>query len=158
NVTEPVWANGSEVLVRFEVTVDGDDDATTGTLTYTPDGQPSSPAELTRELNPDGSPSKFFSVKLPPASLDFSFTARIVDGKTKERGRVPFEPSPQLGQDDPAHPPLTAQQLLPDYLGRDPDGDPYIRKNDGWTRGEVIDALPQSKVIVNARFNKPVKQ
>ncbi len=104
-----------------------------------------------------GSEEYHFVAKLPPSSRDFNFTARLGPGRTKTPGHVTFEAPPQLAFDsDPNKPPLTAEQVLPRYLGLDPDGDPYTRRNDGWTRGEVIDALPQSKVIVDARFNKPV--
>ncbi len=157
NVTPEVWPSGSEVVVRFEVS--GEYDAnTTGVLRYVPDGQPEDYAPLTNEPNPDGTPSPFFSVKLPPASIDFSFQARIGDGRTKEPARVVFEAPPQLDTAPGKPEPLTAEQVLPVYLGRRPDGRPYFRRNDGWSRGEVIDALPGSSVIVDARFNKPVRE
>jgi hypothetical protein len=71
---------------------------------------------------------------------------------------VAFESPPQLAPDDPENPPLNALQVLPTYLGKAPDGHPYTRRNEGSRRGEIVDALPQSKVIIEARFNKPVQK
>ncbi len=181
NVTRDVWPTGTEVIVRFEVSGEFAPEST-GTLRIVPisrqerlddagkpmlnevgkpilveEIQPEEFYELTNEKNADGSPASFFSVKLPPASLDFSFQARLEDGRTVEPGRVRFEAPPQLGKDDPTNPPLTAEQILPSFLGVDPRGNRFVRRNDGWTRGEVIDAVPGSAVIVDARFNKPVR-
>lgn len=157
NVTPPVWPTGSEVLVRFEVSGEFDPH-TPGVLRYVPDGQPEDYVPLVNEAYADGTPSAYFSARLPPASVDFSFQARIGDGRTKEPGRVTFEAPPQLDFGPGKPEPLTAEQILPDYLGRRPNGLPYVRRNDGWTRGDVIDALPGSRVLVDARFNKPVRQ
>ncbi|MBA4062486.1 MAG: hypothetical protein C0501_02040 [Isosphaera sp.] len=180
--TAPVHPTGTEVVVRFEASGEYSPSAT-GTLRVVPissrpvlkngsqatdqDGNPvfeDEPEEyytLTNEPDADGNPTAFFSVKLPPASLDFKYQARLGDGRTREPGRVRFEAPPQLGADDPRDPPLTAEQVLPDFLGRVPDGprkgQPFVRRAGGWDRGEVVDALPGSKVIVDARFNKPVR-
>jgi hypothetical protein len=181
NVTRGVWPTGSEVTVRFEVEGEYSPESV-GTLRIVPvsrkekrdeagnpvtgeDGkpveieeiQPEEFYELTNEKDAEGNPTNFYSVKLPPASLDFSFMARLEAGRTEEPGEVRFEAPPQLGREDPRNPPLTAEQVLPSYLGTKPDGTPYFRQNDGWTRGEVVDALPRSTIIVDAKFNKPVR-
>ena len=67
-----------------------------------------------------------------------------------------FENPPQLADADGG---LIARQILPDYLGHAPDGSPFVRRDlEGvWKRGEVIDALPGSRVLIEAKFNKPVK-
>lgn len=97
-----------------------------------------------------------FATKLPSSTRDFSFQARLGDGRTKEAGHVRFEPPPQLAPDDPTNPPLNAVLVLPTYLGFAPDGNPYTRQNDSSRRGEIVDALPRSQVLVSARFNKPI--
>ncbi|MFO0823088.1 MAG: hypothetical protein U0792_08200 [Gemmataceae bacterium] len=185
NMTQEVWPTGAEVTVRFRVSnarlaaMDPDNvrsrqwvqerlGNSIGTLVVVPivtqekdgktliESQPEEFYELTNEKDASGEPTEFFSVKLPPSSLDFSFQARLESGRTAEAGHVRFESPPQLAPDTPNRPPLTAEQVLPAYLGTQPDGQPFFRKNDGWTRGEVIDALPRASIIIEALFNKPV--
>jgi hypothetical protein len=107
-------------------------------------------------LEHSGTPSSYFITKLPPSSRDFSFQARLRGGRTKQTGEVRFEPPPQLAPDDEKKPPLTATLVLPRFLGVAPNGDRYTRKTESSSRGDVVDALPQSGVIIEARFNKPV--
>ena len=154
NVTPEVWPTGSEVVVRFRVSgMDRED--RTGILRVVPEGEPEEFYELKPEERAEGE-DPFFSVKLPPMSRDFRFQARLGAGRTREPGEVRFEFPPQLAESDGS---LTARQILPSYLGRAPDGAPYIRRDlEGvWKRGEVIDALPRSQVLIEAKFNKPVK-
>ncbi len=151
NVTPDVWPTGSEVKIQFKVSGRYHENMI-GVLRVVPEGQPEEFYELRHEKVIDTDTSHF-SVALPPMSRDFKFQARLGDGRTKEPGEVKFEPPPQLDDKEG----LTAEQVLPAYLGTATDGNRYVRKNEGWTRGEVIDALPQSAVLVQARFNKPVK-
>jgi hypothetical protein len=155
NRTPEVFPTGAEVTVRYAASGKFTPNSV-GTLVVVPTGQPAEFYELTNEKGADGAPTDIFSVKLPASSIDFSFQARLEDGRTDEASKVRFESPPQLARDDPSRPPLTAEQVLPAYLGTRPGGQPYFRKNDGWTRGEVIDALPRSTIIVEALFNKPV--
>ena len=150
NVSQEVWPSGAEAVVRFKVTGDYDP-AQPGRLRVEPDGQPEESYDLAFEKEEDG--AAYYAAKLPPASLDFSFTARLGSGRTREAGRIRFEAPPQLSGGDNA---ITAVQYLPTWIGTRPDGGAYTRKNDGWTRGDVNDALPDSNVVVRARFNKPV--
>ncbi len=155
NVTPDVWPTGAEVLVRFEVRGQYDP-SRSGVLRIVPDDQPEEFYDLVFESESEG--VAFFATKLPSSSRDFSFQARLGDGRTKEPGRVVFEAPPQLAPEDLANPPLTAIQVLPTFLGLAPDGNPYTRRNESSKRGEIVDALPQSKAIVEARFNKPVSR
>jgi len=155
NDTKEVWPTGAEVTVRYKVSGTYSPTAV-GTLVVVPENQPPEFYELTNEKNPDDTPTDIYSVKLPPASLDFSFQARLEAGRTEQASKVRFEAPPQLAREDPNNPPLTAEQLVPAYMGKRPNGEPYIRKNEGWTRGEVIDALPRAVIHVEAMFNKPV--
>ena len=153
DVTQEVWPTGSEVTVRFQVTGRYREDMV-GLLRLVPEGQPEEFYELKHEasIDPDAS---HFAVKLPPMSQDFKFQARLGSGRTREPGQVTFEFPPQLAEKDG----LTAKQILPEYLGLAPDGAPFVRRDrEGiWKRGEVIDALPRSQILVEANFNKPVK-
>jgi len=153
NVTPEVWPTGSEVLVRFKVTGNYREEMV-GALRLVPEDQPEEFYELKYEAPIDDA-SASFAVKLPPMSRDFKFQARLGSGRTKSPSAVRFENPPQLAEVDG----LMARQILPDYLGTDPDGEPFARidAEAAWKRGEVIDALPKSQVLVEARFNKPVK-
>ncbi len=153
NVSQEIWPTGAEVEVRYKVTGTYDT-STTGRLRVEPDGQPEESYDLVYEKDVEEG-GAYFVTKLPASSLDFSFTARLDNGRTRESGRIRFEAPPQLTSDSDA---ITAEQWLPKFLGTLPGGAPFIRKNDGWSRGEVNDALPMSQIVVEAKFNKPLKK
>ncbi|MBY0460791.1 MAG: hypothetical protein K2V38_26015, partial [Gemmataceae bacterium] len=153
--SQDVWPVGAEVELRYKVTGAYTPDMV-GRVRVEPDGQPEEFYDLVYEKDaPDGA-GAYFVTRLPPSSVDFSFSARLDSGRTRASGRVRFEPPPQLSSDSNA---ITAEQILPLYLGTKPGTkEPFGRKNDGWNRGDVNDALPGSQVIVLAQFNKPVRQ
>lgn len=144
NVTQDVWPSGAEVTIRYRVTGAFDRDRT-GTVRVSPEGQPTDEYTLAFEKeNPDGSAS--YAVTLPPSSIDFTFKARLQDGRTRSPGTVKFEPPPQVTD-------IEAWVLLPSYLGKRPDGSSYERFQ---PRGEVTEALPLSGLRVVGKFNKAV--
>lgn len=151
NLTPEVWPAGAEVVLRYRVTgrwAEG----MTGTARVAPDDQPADAYTLAFEkADDDGSAT--FTATLPPASVPFTFTARLADGRTRTPGRVEFEPPPQVQT-------LDAWQLLPPYLGgrsAQVDGKPVTIPYERFQpRGEVVNALPLSGVRVEATFNKPV--
>jgi hypothetical protein len=162
NATGDVYPTGAEVPIRFKVTGDYAQNMV-GVLRVVPDGGSEEFYDLTYDRPHESEEgAAYFTISaserrvLPASSRDFSFMARLGDGRTTEPGRVRFEAPPQLDRDDPKNPPLTSQLVLPRYLGLDPEGRPFTRRGDGSHRGEVIDALPQSSVIIEARFNKPI--
>jgi len=156
NLTPELWPVGAEVTIRIRVTGRFREDMV-GVLRLVPEGQPEEFYELHwAQTQEDG--SAVFETRLPAMSQDFAFLARIGDGRMRQPGRVRFEAPPQLAPDDPASPPLIGEIELPAWLGLRPDGTPYLRRNDGWSRGEIVDALPQSRLRITARFNKPVAQ
>lgn len=154
NITQEVWPSGAEVEIRYRITGEWNE-TMTGRSFVTPEGQPDDdyPLEFEKD-NQDG--SAMFRTKLPPSSTSFTFKARLADGRTRgEPGRVTFEPPPQTRE-------IEAWQLLPEYLGRrflEHNGKkvpvPYERYQ---KNGEVVNALPESGIRVEAKFNKPVKQ
>ena len=151
NVTPEVWPAGAEVALRYRVTGRWSE-GMTGTARVKPDGQPADDYALAFEKEADEG-AAFFTATLPPASVPFTFTARLADGRTRAPGRVEFEPPPQVNQ-------LDAWQLLPAYLGgrsAQVDGKPVTVPYERFQpRGEVVGALPLSGVRVEAGFNKPV--
>ena len=168
NVTTPLHPTGAEVTVRFKVTGEHSEDMV-GVLRVVPistetkddgtvveENQPPEYYDLTFDQTDEKEPgTAFFITKLPPSSRDFNFMARLGEGRTRTPGRVSFEPPPQLATETDEQKPLTARQVLPLYLGLDPEGHRYDHSEHG-NRGDVIDALPQSDIIVEARFNKPI--
>jgi hypothetical protein len=150
NVSQDVWPTGAEVEVRYLVTGEYDP-AMTGRLRVEPDGQPEEYYDLKYVGGAEG--GAYFSAKLPASSSDFSFSARLGNGRSREPGRIRFEAPPTI-QD------IESWQLLPRFLGTKdgkPDGPRFERQNDGAKRGEVVDALPLSEVRIGAVFTKPVK-
>src|SRR5439155_18102002 len=79
-------------------------------------------------------------------SINFTFKARLQDGRTRTPGAVAFEPPPQVTD-------LEARVVLPEYLGKRPDGQRYARPQ---PRGEVTEALLGSDLLIEGQFNKPV--
>ncbi|MCI0705523.1 MAG: hypothetical protein L0241_31065, partial [Planctomycetia bacterium] len=160
NATQDVWPIGEAVEVRFKVTGEYSD-SMVGRLRVAPDGQMEDYYDLKYEKDAEDG-GAYFVAKLPASSIDFNFTARLGNGRSREVARVRFEPPPQLADelqpDKTRIPPLTAEQVLPTYLGTrsGTDGVPYVRRNEGWQRGEIVGALPMSSIIVDGRFNKPV--
>lgn len=151
NVTPPVWPSGAEVVIRYRVTGAWTEDAT-GSAFVRPEDNPEDTYRLTYEgANPDGSAT--FVAKLPPSSVNFTFRARLRDGRTRTPGAVAFEPPPQVKE-------IEAWQLLPAYLGSrvvSVNGkevpQPFERYQ---PKGEVTGALPLSNVRVEATFTKQV--
>lgn len=144
NQTQDVWPSGAEVTIRYRVTGKFDPERS-GTVRVSPEGQPTDDYALQFEKeNADGSAS--YTAKLPPSSINFTFKARLQDGRTRQPASVVFEPPPQVTD-------IEAWVLLPSYLGKRPDGTPYERFQ---PRGEVTEALPLSGLRVEAKFNKPV--
>jgi hypothetical protein len=155
NATQDVWPTGAEVTVRYRVTGNYREDIV-GVLRVIPEGQPAEYYDLTFDRIDEKDPAvAYFTTKLPPASRDFDFMARLGEGRTKTPGHVTFEAPPQLANETDEFKPLTADQVLPLYLGVAPDNTQYLR-HEPKNRGDVIDALPQSAVLVEAKFNKPI--
>lgn len=148
SVTRPLWPNGAEAVIEIRVTGEWER-YMVGVTLVRPDGQPEDRYDLKFDRqNSDG--SAVFVAKLPPSSSNFDYRARLSDGRTRKPGRVEFVPAPQARD-------IEAWQLLPTYLGKNPQGGSFERQSDGGVRGEVIDALPLSGIRVKAHFSKPVK-
>jgi hypothetical protein len=151
NVSQDVWPTGAEAEVRYRVTGDYDPEQM-GRLRVEPDDQPEEYYDLKYAGPADGG-GALFTTRLPAASSDFSFHARLGNGRSRAPGRIRFEAPPQVKE-------IESWQLLPRFLGtRDgkPNGPPFERQNNGAERGEVVDALPLSEVRIGAEFTKPVK-
>jgi len=160
NATQDVMATGAPAKVRIKATFEEPDEEVMkqgGVVRIIVKGQPEDIYTLSYEGEAEPG-SAYFALDLPTGwTQDFSFVARVGDGRTKTPGTVTFEAPPQLGPKMEGVEPLTADEILPVYLGKDPDGYRYVRKPAGANRGELGDVLPGSVVAVDAKFNKPVK-
>lgn len=153
NLSQEVWPTGAETEIRYKVTGEYDKEMV-GRLRVEPDGQPEEYYDLKYDRDTDDGSGAYFTAKLPASSSDFSFSARLSSGRTRELGRIRFEAPPQAVE-------LESWQLLPRFLGtRDgkPGGPPFERQNDGAKRGEIVEALPMSSVRIGAVFSKPVRK
>jgi hypothetical protein len=146
NASQDVWPTGSRTEIRYLVTGDYDRD-TVGRVRVEPDGQPEFYTDLKYEKDADG--GAYFVASLPESTSDYSFSARLGNGRSRERGRIRFEAPPQTTE-------IESWQLLPAFLGTR-DGKPFEKQNEGAKRGEIVDALPGSAIRIGAVFSKPVK-
>lgn len=142
SLTPEVWPSGDEVELRFEVTGPVPDDAA-GVVRVHPEGQPAESFPLTL-AGRGGDGSAVFAAKLPPSSANFTYRARLLDGRTKQPGSVRFEPRPVASEPE-------AFVILPRYV--DPDGKREYRRHQ--PQGEVV-APADSEVEVRAGVSKPV--
>jgi hypothetical protein len=102
----------------------------------------------------DAEGGAIFATKLPAATSDFSFSARLGNGRSREPGFIRFEAPPHVRE-------IESWQLLPRFLGTTdgkPNGPQFERQTDGAKRGEVVDALPLSDVRIVADFTKPIRR
>ncbi len=142
NRTPELWPSGDEVELRFDVTGRVADDAR-GSVRVSPEGQPAETFPLTLAARTDDEHA-VFAARLPPSSVPFTFRARLADGRTREVGRVRFEPRPVVTE-------INAWVLLPTYV--DPAGKARFERYQ--PQGEVR-ALPDSAVRVAVATSKPV--
>ncbi len=143
------WPSGSEVILEYQV-IDR-----TGTLRPELQGQvevtPKDgiadryPLAFTR-LVPGTTDRAIYQVRVPPSTVDFTYRARLGDGRTRAPGQVVFEPRPAVVR-------LDAWVQLPDYVGRRPDGQRYERPQ---TQGEIL-APPDASARVQIGTQKPIR-
>jgi hypothetical protein len=144
SVSPEVWPQGEKIVLRFE--------AKGEPLAARPEGE-------VRITTPDGLVDRYvlelesrqndreavYIARLPAMYEDFTYRAWLCDGRTREAGRVHYEPRPVV----------TAQAawvLLPDYCGKRPDGTPFEQQQ---PRGDLV-ALKGSSARVALRTQKPL--
>jgi hypothetical protein len=144
-ITAPVWPSGEKVVLRFKVRGPGLSERT-GSVWIQPDGQAGDRYPL--ELQTGGHPSDEEAVAvagLPPASTDFSFTARFGDGRMKSPGRVRYEPRPVIVEQ-------IAWIQYPAFCGLREDGSHYDQLQSG---GDVV-GIAGSSARVTVKTQKPI--
>ena len=141
--TPELWPSGDEVIVRFRATGQYDSDAT-GSIRVRPEGQPTEDYPL-RFSSHDGDRGAIYTATVPPSSQPFSFRGWLQDGRSRSSGQVRFEARPVVDR-------ITAHVILPEYVGKTPEGKRYARF---MPQAEVM-ALTDSQVRVSATANKPI--
>jgi hypothetical protein len=143
--TAEIWPSGDKVTLRYQVTGPDLGDQLAGTVTVTPHGQPSDRFPLAYvKAAPSG--GAFYEAEVPPSTLDFLYSARLGDGRTRQPGQVKFVPRPVVTEQ-------RAWVLLPAFCGLRPDGSRYEQPQG---RGDVV-GIPGSTARLVIAVQKPVK-
>jgi hypothetical protein len=141
--TTELWPSGDEVAVRIRVTGRFNPDAV-GTVRVKPEGQPTEEYQL-KYFSTETDDTAIYTAMVPPSSSPFTYRAWLQDGRTRLSGAVRFEPRPVVQS-------IAAMVILPDYVGKTPDGRPYARF---MPQAEVV-ALADSQIRVAAAASKPI--
>jgi len=148
NATKEIWPSGEKVELRFHVTGKAIDKNTVkklvGEVYVQPDNLPRDQYAL-QFAGWNGSAAEF-TVEMPPASTNFSFWARMEDGRTDKTGRVKFVPRPAISRQD-------AWLVLPRYCGVKSDSKPFEKLQ---ARGDIA-GIDQSSARIDIEIQKPVR-
>lgn len=143
--TPEVWPSGEKVTLRFRATGKGVDPSLRGEVRVEPDGGPRDRYPLTfAGAGDDG--AAYFTTEVPPSSADFTYRARMADGRTRSPGRVRFVPRPVVTEQ-------YAAVQLPEFVGLKPDGGRYEQPQ---PRGDLV-AIFGSSARVAVKVQKPVR-
>jgi hypothetical protein len=143
-MTEEVWPLGERKPLRFKV-IGSDLEEAQGEVVVRPDGLPSDRYPLTF-VRPLGPGEALFTAPVGLTTVDFSYRARLRDGRMHKPARVRFVPRPVVIG-------LTAWVQLPESCGLKPDGGRYELLQ---PRGEVA-GIPGSAARLEVRIQKQVR-
>ncbi len=141
-----VWPSGEKVRLRFKVTGKYLDEWV-GAVRIYPTGLASERYPL--ELEPTwqaGDEQAMVVADLPPAAVDFTYTAWLGDGRTKRPAQIRYAPRPVVTQQ-------MAWAQLPEYCGLRPDGTRYEILQ---SRGDVL-GIAGSAAHVAVKVQKAIK-
>jgi hypothetical protein len=110
-----------------------------------PEGRPSETYPLAFERWDRRTGEAVFAATVPAASTDFEYRARLLDGRSRRPASVAYVPRPVVKA-------ITAAVLLPEYVGRRPDGGRYEQVQ---PRGDAAGPAGSAARIV-AEIQKPV--
>ncbi|HEX7898266.1 MAG TPA: hypothetical protein VF950_10935 [Planctomycetota bacterium] len=137
---ERVRPSGEETTLKFKVAAKDVADGWTGAVRVEPDGR--GPDWYPLALESRAADGAIFAAKIPGGSVDFSYRARLRDGRTRRLARIDYEPRPVVQR-------IEATLILPAYVGLRPDNQPYERP---LARGEVAGPKGASaKVFIKAQ-------
>jgi hypothetical protein len=110
-----------------------------------PDGQPTDRYALSVDSE-EGADGTVCSVQVPASTVNFTYTARLGDGRLRKPGKVRFEPRPVIVEQ-------TAFVRLPDSFGKVLD----IKRFELPQRLGDIVGIPGSSARVQIKVQKPIK-
>ena len=144
-MTPEVLPVGEKFQILYRVTGPVDE-STVGTVVVSPEGQPRDRYELKwlREL-PSG--DILFGADVPPTTADLTYSARLLDGRTRTPGRIEFVSRPIVTKQ-------YAWVQLPTFCGKTPDGNRYEVPQQG--HGDVV-GIAGSSVRVAMQTSKPIQ-
>jgi hypothetical protein len=138
-----VWPSGEEVVLKFRANGPGVTERSGWATVYGEDGQSFSvPLKLETD---QGNDQAIFAARVPPASVNFAYLAKLGDGRTRHASQVRYVARPNVIQQD-------AYLILPAYVGLRPNKTRYEQMQPG---GEVI-GIPELPVRVVVKTQKPV--
>jgi hypothetical protein len=141
--TVEIWPSGEEVVLRFQANGPSVAERSGAATIYGDDGQSFSvPLKLESDHGDD---TATFVARVPPASVNFAYLAKLGDGRTRQPSQVRYVARPNVIQQD-------AYLILPEYVGRRPDGGRYRQLQPG---GEIV-GMPELAVRVVVKTQKPV--
>jgi hypothetical protein len=141
--TTEIWPSGEDVVLHFKATGPGLDAGATGTVRIRPDNQPSFTVPLTFESQQGD--TAIFAAKVRPATVDFHYTARLGDGRTRQPSRVKYVSRPNIERQE-------GYLILPDYVGLRPDGKLYEQHQ---PTGD-IKGMPDLSARIVIKTQKPI--
>jgi hypothetical protein len=142
--TPKVWPIGEKMQIVYRVTGPVDED-TVGQLVVDPEGQARQHYYLVWwKAGDDG--ANLFRVELPPLTTDFSYAARLDDGRTRKPGHVTFVARPVVQKQE-------AWVQLPAFCGTAPGGKRYEQQQG---HGDVVGILGSS-VRVGVQTQKEIR-
>jgi hypothetical protein len=112
-----IWPNGEEVFLKFDVRGPGVTDGRSGSVRVRAEDGSVFSVPLTMDVA-TGEDSAAYAARVPPASADFTYMAKVGDGRTRSPGRIRYVARPSVVKHD-------AYVILPDYIGMKPGGRPY---------------------------------
>jgi hypothetical protein len=142
--TPQVWPIGEKMALEYRVAGPVTEESV-GEVIVTPEGQRREAYPLTfKKQIKDG--EALFGVDLPAATIDFTYSARLSDGRTRTPGQVRFVPRPVVQKQE-------AWVQLPAYCGLNPQGQRYELPQG---HGDIV-GIAGSKVRVWLETQKVIK-
>jgi hypothetical protein len=144
DVTKAVWPSGDKVKLLYRVTGPNLGADLAGTVRIMPDGQASDRYAL-EYVKPGESGDAYYATEVPPSTLDFTYSARLADGRTRRPSRIHFVPRPVITNQE-------AWVRLPEFCGLRPDGSRFELPQG---RGDVV-GIPGAGARVAIKVQKPI--
>ena len=141
-----VWPSGEEVVLRFHVKGEALTDNLRGEVRLQAQGQASEFYPLMAETLASEKEG-LFCARVPAPLVDFTYQARLKDGRTRQASSVHLEARPIITQQ-------RAWLVLPSYYGSRPDGKPFEQEQ---PHGDVV-GMPGALVRIAVQAQKPIAE